>query len=104
VDQQVSDEPVISYSIKDILQRLETKLDTKFAELSTAIGRKAESADLAQVIATQLNHASRLAHLEHVNETRQEHAGWRTEWRRWLASTLLAAALVAVTAYQMIHG
>jgi hypothetical protein len=96
--------PVISYSIRDILERLEAKLDRKFADLTTAIGLKAESADLNQVVATQLNHDARLVHIEHTLENQAQRSGWRTEWRRWLTTTVLAAALTAVSIYQMVHG
>jgi hypothetical protein len=100
----MENEPVISYSIKEIVDRLERKLDSKFDAILSVISGKASAADMARVIETQTHHGDAIGELQHWRESLKERTGWRTEWRRWLTTTILGAALVAVSAFQMLHG
>lgn len=86
------EEPVISYSIKDILARVEGKLDAALIAVAT----KAEHADLLAL-------DERVRQLEQAAETKAAFSKWLTEWKRWLIPTLLSAALTASTIVTLLH-
>lgn len=94
----------ISYSVKDILERLEAKIDSKFDMLAAGIASKAETSDVAKLTAAQGMLDDRVTDIERQLKDQKETRSWRSDWRRWLANTVLAAALTAVSIISLIHG
>jgi hypothetical protein len=96
------EEPTISYGLKDVLARLEHKLDQVFAALTL-------KADRAEV--TQLDHRvgqaeGRLTALEQERETAERHYRERVDHRRWLIPTLaalLSALATLAAAFAAFH-
>lgn len=88
----MDDEPVISYSVKDILSRVEGKLDAALIAIAT----KADHSEMVKL-------AERVAHLELIEEHREAAAKWHTEWKRWLIPTILSALLTASTIFALLH-
>lgn len=94
VDQEVglTYEPTISYSVKDILARVEGKLDAALIGVAT----KAEHADLVKL-------DGRVRELERIEEGRNKaHRGW-VELRRWAIPTLISLAATAAIVIQALH-
>lgn len=79
-------EPTISYSIKDILDRMEGKLDAALIQVAT----KAEHRDLVSLEA-------RVTKLELTEQGRSDNRTWKHQWRQLLWPTLVGIAMLAVT-------
>ncbi|MFJ5532514.1 hypothetical protein [Streptomyces sp. NPDC093261] len=87
----MADDSTVSYSVKELIERLERKLDTYL----TLLAGKADRTDvqaLEQRVGKVEDHLSVLVEREHVQEK-------HTEGKRWLitalASIVVAAAAVA---------
>lgn len=79
------DEPIISYSVRDILERMENKLDSALVAIAT----KAEHAELLEL-------KDRVAILEQIEKNREKEKSWRHQWRQLIWPTLIGAGLLAV--------
>jgi hypothetical protein len=104
----MADEPAVNYSIKELFDKLEQKVDRIFDVLSS----KADHADVAALNA-RLNaydgrlteHDGRLAELERVNQFEKESKTERSDYKRWFIPTvvgvlgLLLAGLGIVVTY-----
>ena len=88
----VSYEPTISYSVKDILSRVEGKLDAALIAVAT----KAEHADLAKL-------ADRVRELERSEAGRTKATRWRNEYRRFIWPTLISGVATFAALAQVFH-
>jgi hypothetical protein len=93
-------DPQISYSIRELIERLDKKIDSFISLLTT----KADRADVLlsdkkledQVLLFDKrldDHSERIGALEHSNVARKE----VSEFRRWLVPTLFAIVLTLAT-------
>jgi hypothetical protein len=87
-------EPVVSYGLKEVLARLEAKLD----QVVAAVGGKADRADVDRLDRRLDEHDDRLGKLEESRRTTEKLAAERRDHRRWLFPTLAAivSALAAI--------
>jgi hypothetical protein len=86
------EDPVISYSIKDILNRVEGKLDAALIAVAT----KAEHRDL-------LNLELRVRDLEQAEKNKEQTRTWRHQWRALIWPTLIGIGLLAASIISLIH-
>lgn len=94
------DGPQVSYSVRELIERLEKKLDQFLSLLSS----KADRSDVSLIDERLDKHHERLQALEHLNNTRRE----VSEFRRWLVPTVFAliltlATIGSVLASTMLH-
>jgi hypothetical protein len=84
-------EPTISYSIKDILNRVEGKLDAALIAVAT----KAEHSELLKLDV-------RVTRLELSEANKAETRTWRHQWRQLIWPTLIGIAMLAVTIISLL--
>lgn len=85
-------EPVISYSIKDILARVEGKLDAALISVAS----KAEQAELVSL-------ERRVNDLEIAEQNRKDNRNWRHQWRQFFWPTILSAGALVMWIVQTVH-
>jgi len=101
------DEPSISFSVRELLGRMDGKLDAVVAGL----GRKADHADVAAVTVRVDRHETRIERLEEARRLDQQakriegdQSAKKGEWRRWLWPVVVATATAAVSVASNISG
>jgi hypothetical protein len=88
------DESTVSYTVKELIERLERKID----QFLTLLHNKADRRDLAvleQRVDTVERHVSALNQREAAQEK-------RTEWKRWLIPTIATLVLAGATVVSLI--
>lgn len=91
-------EPQVSYSVKEILDRIEGKVDTLVAGL-------ASKADVSALIALgqQVDQHSRLLdQLSQRLKDTDETAAAKQDWRRWIIPTILSLVATAAMIIPLI--
>lgn len=97
-------EPVITFTVSYVVERLEKKIDEGFADLNRTVSRKADASEMDALARKVDSHTLDLEKIKADMQASRDARGWRTEWRRWITTTVLSAALVAVTIYTLLHG
>jgi len=92
-------EPQISYSVKEILTRIESKMD----DFVKALAFKADTSSVENLGQRVTHTEDRLTAIEERNKARDETSKWRSEWRRWLIPALMTAALTAASIVALFH-
>lgn len=85
-------EPTISYSVKDILSRVEGKLDAALISVAT----KAEHADVAKL-------ETRVRELERNEAMRSKASRWQADFRRFIIPTVISAIAALAYIAQVFH-
>jgi hypothetical protein len=88
----LSFEPTISYSVKDILSRVEGKLDAALIAVAT----KAEHADVAKL-------ETRVRELERSEAARSQAGHRMADFRRFLIPTVISAIAALAYIAQVFH-
>ncbi|GAA4626860.1 hypothetical protein GCM10023196_036830 [Actinoallomurus vinaceus] len=113
------DEPHISYSLREVLGRLESKLDrlvdtlalkadrAELVELDKRVERKADRSEVTELDKRVGATESRLTDVVHQLQSDAQHAQERTEHRRWLwpliVGLLAAIATILGVVVAFIH-
>jgi len=92
-------EPQISYSVKEILKRIEDKVD----DLIRGLAFKADTSHVESLNQRVDRAEDRITAIEHRNQSRDEHERGHAEWKRWLIPTVLTAALTVATILSLLH-
>lgn len=87
------DDPTVSYSVKELIERLERKVDQFLVILSTKADRS--DFELEQEKRTELE--SRVTDIERRLDNDEKHEHDRLEYRRWLIPALSGVLLTLVT-------
>jgi uncharacterized protein YhaN len=92
----LGDEPVIAYSVKDILTEMRADITNKLDRLFDLLALKADKGDLAALQQKVDAHDLHLAQIQGELDRAHNHVAWRSEWRRWLIPTILSVAMIAI--------
>lgn len=91
-------EPTIEYSVRELIERLDHKID-QFIDLMNA---KADRSDVDAIRNEMVSLGARLSHVEHRLEKDEQRSKDRRDWRRWLVPTLFSAILAVATVVAML--
>lgn len=88
----MSDDPIISYSVKELLTAMDRKLD---AALTTLMAK----ADSSRVDALEKD----VTYLMQHHRSSKESASLRAQWRQWLYPLLVSVVLTVATIISLFH-
>lgn len=96
------EDPTVSYSVKELIERLERKVDQFIVILTT----KADRTDLELVEEKRVELEARVTDIERRLGLDEEHERERREYRRWLIPAMSGVLLTLVTVLGVLlfHG
>jgi hypothetical protein len=96
----VSEEPEIAYSVRELIERLDRKIDG-FLSIMTS---KADRSDVALQGKTLTDHETRIRALESRVANDEKAIASKRDWRRWRVEILATIVLAGVTALSILTG
>jgi hypothetical protein len=93
------DDPQISYSVKEVLDRIERKMDG----FVNALGAKADMAALSRAFERIDTLEEDLRLLKAELDSANRHVQWKQEFRRFVAPFLVSVATLLVFFFQVFH-
>lgn len=96
------DDPTVSYSVKELIERLERKVDQFIVILSS----KADRTDFELIEEKHSELVARVSDIERRLDSDEEHERDRREYRRWLIPALsgVLLALATIVGMLLFHG
>lgn len=95
----MSDEAEVSYTVKELLSQLNSRIDA----FMTLLGSKADQSAVAHLSERVDVHENRLSTLEHDGKAKDAHRSAAQEFRRWIVPTALTLVMVGVMVWQAVH-
>lgn len=96
----MSEEPEISYSVRELIERLDRKIDG-FLSIMTS---KADRSDVALQGKALMDHEARIAAIENRLTNDEKVIQSKRDWKRWRVEILATIVLAAVTAISILTG
>src|SRR6185312_6259411 len=93
------DELEVSYSVKELLQQLNMRIDA----FMTLLASKADQSSVIHVSDRIDQLEPRVTNLENIQKFQARHSSARQEFRRWIVPTLISLAAVAAAVFQVVH-
>ena len=93
------DEVEVAYTVKELIKGLSDRIDGFMQMMAT----KADQAQVAQAMIRIDAHETRLAKVEHEQETMAKHSSAKSDFKRWLIPVILSGATIAVLVIQVFH-
>lgn len=94
-----NNEVEISFSVKELLQQLNTRIDA----FMTLLASKADQSSVAHVAERVDKLDTRVTKIEHTEQDRTSHRSAATEFRRWFVPVLISLMTAAVLIYQVLR-
>lgn len=93
------DDPVIAYSVRELL----TKMDGKLDAIGTQLGSKADTTHVDQLAASVGDLNGRVTSIEEDRKRQAATATSRLANRQWLVPTICGAIVAAIEILQSLH-
>lgn len=93
------DEPEVSYTVKELLSQLNSRIDA----FMTLLGSKADQTVVAHVVERVDQLDTRVGVLETDGKATAKHFTAKQDFRRWVVPTVISVAAVVVAILQAVH-
>lgn len=96
----MADEPVVTYTVSELLKQIDGKLERLFDKLAS----KADQAAVDALSRQMQNHDEQIRTLMDAYQGEARERREKAEWRKWIIPVLLSLLTVVMMAFQAWHG